>query len=127
MSWRALSIRQPWAWAILHAGKDIENRSWQTHYRGRFLIHASKRIETSDHLDLYLSHDAPEHLPTGGIVGMAELVSVCTSSHSSWFTGPFGFVLSNVQPLPFLPLKGARGWFGVPPDIVKQLGIGESA
>lgn len=24
----ALSIRQPWAWAILCAGKDIENRSW---------------------------------------------------------------------------------------------------
>jgi len=23
---KALSIRQPWAWAILHAGKDIENR-----------------------------------------------------------------------------------------------------
>lgn len=26
----ALSIRQPWAWAILHAGKDIENRDWHT-------------------------------------------------------------------------------------------------
>lgn len=25
----ALSVRQPWAWAIIHAGKDIENRSWQ--------------------------------------------------------------------------------------------------
>ena len=27
---KALSIRQPWAWAILHAGKDIENRDWRT-------------------------------------------------------------------------------------------------
>lgn len=25
----ALSVRQPWAWAIIFAGKDIENRSWQ--------------------------------------------------------------------------------------------------
>lgn len=25
----ALSVRQPWAWAIIHAGKDIENRTWQ--------------------------------------------------------------------------------------------------
>ena len=24
---KALSIRQPWAWAIIHAGKDVENRS----------------------------------------------------------------------------------------------------
>lgn len=24
---KALSVRQPWAWAILHAGKDVENRS----------------------------------------------------------------------------------------------------
>ena len=38
----ALSVRQPWAWAIIHAGKDIENRSWATKFRGRVLIHASK-------------------------------------------------------------------------------------
>ncbi|WP_409188395.1 hypothetical protein [Bradyrhizobium sp. RDM4] len=23
----ALSVRQPWAWAIIHGGKDVENRS----------------------------------------------------------------------------------------------------
>ena len=40
---KALSIRQPWAWAILHAGKRVENRDWQgCHYRGPLLIHASK-------------------------------------------------------------------------------------
>lgn len=26
---KALSIRQPWAWAILHAGKRVENREWK--------------------------------------------------------------------------------------------------
>lgn len=26
--WRALTVRQPWTWAICHAGKDIENRTW---------------------------------------------------------------------------------------------------
>lgn len=49
---KALSIRQPWAWAILHAGKRIENRDWKGYggnsgrdkgFRGEFLIHASKR------------------------------------------------------------------------------------
>lgn len=39
----ALSIRQPWAWAILHAGKTIENRDWRScKYRGPVWIHASK-------------------------------------------------------------------------------------
>jgi hypothetical protein len=32
---RALSIQPPWAWAIAHSDKRIENRSWQTSYRGR--------------------------------------------------------------------------------------------
>ena len=30
---KALSIRQPWAWLILHAGKDIENRDWKPRIR----------------------------------------------------------------------------------------------
>ncbi|WP_374374415.1 ASCH domain-containing protein [Dongia sp.] len=29
---KALSVRQPWAWAIMHAGKTIENRDWGPHY-----------------------------------------------------------------------------------------------
>jgi hypothetical protein len=36
----ALTIRQPWAWAIAAAGKDVENRSWHTGYRGPLAVHA---------------------------------------------------------------------------------------
>ena len=39
---RGLSIRHPWAWAIVHAGKRIENRSQYFDYRGPVFIHASK-------------------------------------------------------------------------------------
>src|SRR3990167_9411398 len=46
---KALSIRQPWAWLILHAGKDIENRGWPTSFRGRFLIHASKGMTRAEY------------------------------------------------------------------------------
>lgn len=40
---KALSIRNPWAWAICHAGKRVENREWKypPTYRGPLLIHAS--------------------------------------------------------------------------------------
>lgn len=30
---KVLSEHQPWARAILHAGKGFENRTWQTYYR----------------------------------------------------------------------------------------------
>jgi hypothetical protein len=49
---KALSIRQPWAWAILHAGKRIENRDWRScYYRGPILIHASKSVGTRSEFD----------------------------------------------------------------------------
>ncbi len=31
---RALTLRAPWAWAVLHAGKRVENRSRPWRYRG---------------------------------------------------------------------------------------------
>ncbi len=48
---KALSIRQPWAWAILHAGKDIENRDWYASFRGRFAIHAAKGMTAQEYRD----------------------------------------------------------------------------
>lgn len=48
---RALSIRQPWAWAITHAGKRIENRSWSTNYRGPILIHAGAAFPEHEYED----------------------------------------------------------------------------
>ena len=39
-SQRALTIRQPWAFAVVHGGKRIENRSKPTRYRGPLAIHA---------------------------------------------------------------------------------------
>ena len=38
---KALSVRAPWWWAILH-GKPVENREWYTNVRGRIVLHASK-------------------------------------------------------------------------------------
>ena len=42
---KILSVRPEWAWAIMFADppKTVENRSWQTKYRGELGIHASKR------------------------------------------------------------------------------------
>lgn len=40
---RALTVRQPWAWAIIHSGKDVENRTQAWSYRGPVAIHAGVR------------------------------------------------------------------------------------
>jgi hypothetical protein len=41
---KTLSIKQPWASLIAHGIKDIENRTWKTHFRGRIYIHSSGQI-----------------------------------------------------------------------------------
>jgi len=35
----ALSIRNPWAWAIIAGLKPVENRAWKTSFRGRIAVH----------------------------------------------------------------------------------------
>ena len=102
---KALSIRQPWAWAIVHAGKDIENRSWSTSYRGPVLIHAAKGM-TRDEYESFAGFyrmvtgstclPAPSALNFGGIIGRAEIVDCVRKHFSPWFFGPHGFVLANV-------------------------------
>lgn len=127
---KALSIRQPWAWAIIHAGKDIENRSWGTSYRGPMLIHAAKgltRPEYNDFVDTYraLIREMPhipepprfDELPRGGIVGRVRMIDCVLASASPWFFGKFGFVLADPTPLPFRPVRGMLGFFDpVDPD-----------
>jgi hypothetical protein len=111
---KALSIRQPWAWAILHAGKDIENRTWYTNFRGVILIHAGKKVDKEGiefieyQTGILLSK---EMLITGGIIGSVEIVDCVTSSKSKWFLGKHGFALRNPISLPFIQYKGQLGFF----------------
>lgn len=118
---KALSIRQPWAWLIVHAGKNIENRSWRTHYRGRFLVHAAKGMTRQEYDDAKAwAHacgvsevPAFRDLKRGGVIGSVELVNVLDHSDSPWFMGPKAFVLRDPQPLAFMPLRGRLGFFEV--------------
>ncbi|TPM41577.1 ASCH domain-containing protein [Mesorhizobium sp. B2-3-4] len=123
----ALSVRQPWTWSIMHAGKDIENRDWPTRVRGRICLHAAKgmtRDEYEDCLDtlhgISLGHHFPprltlpafDKLDRGGIVGTVDITDCVSASKSPWFFGRYGFVLRNPEPLPeMIPVKGALGFF----------------
>jgi len=123
---RALSIRAPWAWAIIHGGKNIENRSWQTHHRGPLLIHAGKAFSKTefDEVAGYLREDGIEppklaDLLRGGIVGQVEVAGIVTKHKSPWFGGPYGWVLKKPQPLPFIPYRGQQGLFRVDPKLLR--------
>jgi SNF2 family DNA or RNA helicase len=77
-SMRALSIRQPFAEAILRGTKSSEFRSGPTTIRGRILIYASQTRHT-DEEDRQLANEFgitdvdPDDLPRGVIVGSVEL------------------------------------------------------
>lgn len=116
---RALSIRQPWAHAILHLGKDVENRGRRSGHRGLTLIHASAAMSVEEYAEPFdfiaaacgatgVRFDVPPMaaLPLGGIVGAVEIVDCVDSSESAWWMGPAGLVLRNPRPLPFMPCKG---------------------
>ncbi len=116
---KALSIRQPWAWLIVHGHKPVENRSWPTTHRGDTLIHASKVFDEEGLQSVlevfpHLRDQLPARYDLGGIVGKAQLVN-CVSEHPSrWFTGPYGFVMFDPRPLPFVPMRGALSFFETP-------------
>jgi hypothetical protein len=42
---KVLTVKNPWAWLIIHGGKDIENRPRKLNYRGRIAIHAAKHSD----------------------------------------------------------------------------------
>lgn len=117
---KTLSIRQPWAWLIVHGHKPLEIRFWATSYRGPLLIHAAKGMTRAEYEyaaslcgKLAVTLPAFDELERGGIVGQATVTGCVDDSPSSWFFGKYGFELSNAQPLPFMPCKGRLGFFDV--------------
>ena len=132
---KTLSIRQPWAWLILHGGKDIENRDWKysCHYRGPLLIHASQTCSRDDY-DAAVFFCQQRNLPLppprdklerGGVVGVVDMVDCVRDSDSPWFVGTFGFVLENPRPLELYPCKGRLGLFDLelPPHVLEGIAL----
>ena len=113
----ALSIRQPWAYAILHLGKDRENRTWQNGFTGRLIVHASKTIDQGAVLWLRSQgYEIPTALPTGALVGevtvtgcrrasaralgrsrMPECAWAAIPGVSDWEEGPYCFELADPE------------------------------
>ncbi|MBE8714488.1 ASCH domain-containing protein [Sphingobacterium hungaricum] len=116
---KALTLKQPFATLICLGIKDVENRSWQTAYRGKLLIHSSTKpygnlkdsllIEKYDHIDFeYEKLDSIEFI-NSAIVGEVELIDIVTDSTSPWAQqGKYHWLLKDplLYEHPILNVKG---------------------
>jgi len=133
---KILSIRQPWAYLIVAGYKPVENRTWNTSYRGPLLIHASlgtdpenfmpKQREYIESAGIVIPDD--NDLPRGAIVGSVNLAGVVGQQRdnsgttaSPWFEGPYGFLMTDAvefeKPIQWRGRLGIRDYTGPALDI----------
>lgn len=87
---KALSIKQPWASLIAHGIKDIENRTWRTHFRGKIFIHASGKGVTDfeftrDQHKALLNIDTENmSFHKSAIIGEVDIIDCVINHESIW-------------------------------------------
>lgn len=125
---KCLVVKNPWALMLVDGIKDIENRTWNTSYRGPLLIKSSKvpvsEDETKDILtDLYhrglMTKDQVRRYYqsifslNGRLLGQVTLDKVVTNSSSDWAEkGVYHFVVSS--PKKFRePIEGLSSGFKI--------------
>jgi hypothetical protein len=76
---RVLTVRQPWAWAIIHGGKDVENRTRNLagDYRGLIAIHAA------------LEPDREPMLTRGGPALSRAQITAVNDGRAAWRPAPW--------------------------------------
>jgi len=122
---RCLSVSQPYADLIISGKKTIELRTWNTKFRGEFLIHAPIKIKSDACKRLSINQS---NLRKGVIIGKVEIYDVKSYNSSEEvkndyekhladieFSRPrYGFILKKPQALRIpIPHKGSLGFFEV--------------
>lgn len=140
---RAISLYAPWVWAILHAGKDIENRSlrfprrtgwvwlhaskfgasiWDMDYEAQEMIYTAKRAgydkDAAGRLTLGMLQEMRGH-----ILGAVEIVGHATETTSPWHVpGQLGLKLGKRFAIHNpVSARGALGFWAVPNDVLDEL------
>lgn len=133
---RAITVRQPWAWAISHGFKPVENRNQAlpSKFLGEIIaIHAGHAAINDDDVASVAKRARvsvdPTQLATGAIVGFARLVGstrrradLKKASDRRWFSGPHGWLLEDVTLLDRpVPCGGQLGFWRVPRSVRSKL------
>ena len=129
---KAITVYQPYAYAIIAGLKQYETRPRKTHIRGRVAVHAgrldevhaTKHLSGNDFWALMAEIGGKTDLPRGAVLGTVEIVDcvpveeiVHTLSErerllGDYSPGRFAWVLRN--PVAFsapVPAKGKQGWW----------------
>jgi hypothetical protein len=126
---KAVTIRQPFAWAIAAGFKDVENRSWAPRIDPGDIIAVHAAVAAPDLDDVRRVQKlvgrhatVPEEYDCGAIVAVARVAKVVTSSRSAWFSGPLGWILEDVvavrEPI---ECKGQLGLWNIPAGVETRL------
>jgi hypothetical protein len=129
---KALSVCQPWAWAIVAGIKTVENRSRPTRHRGPLAIHASRsrRYLAGDYADLLPGLPPVEQLDFGALVGVVEVVGcvpVAEVEGDLFAAGPWCWLLRGARRVQPVPFKGQVSLFNVPDQVVEPLRLCRNA
>jgi hypothetical protein len=129
----ALTVLEPWASGIIHGTKRIENRTWQTHYRGPLAIHAgiSKKLHSGVDASLPLLQrllpglQSLAELRHGKLLGVVEVVDCVRyedlAEPNEWAEGPWCWVLANPRALPEpIPCKGKLSLWALPEHLAAE-------
>ena len=114
---KAITVKQPWAWAIAHADKDIENRGTNlkcVEPGGIIAIHAGKgwASEAGQQIANITDEEfaCTDEKKVTGVIALARFGGNVVEHNSPYFTGPIGWVLGERNPLTKpLPINGKQG------------------
>lgn len=120
---KALTVLQPWAWAIIHGPKRIENRTWFTRYRGPLAIHAGvSHARLGDEGELLPGMPPYCELVYGAIIGTVDLVDcvrLVDVAGRPFATGPWCWIIERPQALARpIPFRGRQGLYDIPDELL---------
>jgi hypothetical protein len=142
---KALTLHQPWAWAVAKGYKTVETRSRRTSYRGPLAIHAGKTVDRGV-LRNVRDYGSPEAPTVSGLVRGAILciVNLTDCAMTDWLDqepmgkheafwgdfshGRFAWFLDDMKPLANpIPCRGMQRLWTLSDDLHRrvweQLGV----
>ena len=125
MRMKCFSLKQPFAELVVTGKKTIELRTWNTKFRGEFLVHASQKLDKE--ICLLYGID-PNSLTRGAVIGKAVLYDVKNYKNRIAFLADkrehlapvqyadhkYGFLIKNAKKFDKpIYLAGQLGFFNV--------------
>jgi hypothetical protein len=115
VTFKAISLHQPWANMIADGEKTIETRCWPTAHRGDLLICSTRK--------LVLDHAGQFCKPRGCAVALVNLDDCrpMTSNDEalagcSGYAGAYAWLLSNIRRIVPFPVRGRHRLYDVSVD-----------